>query len=58
MSEFTGMALYDKDEIGRALVSYKKELEWVNSTINHKICEAESKFKPTILDKLFGSKNP
>lgn len=57
MSEFTGMALYTKEEIGRALEAYKKELEWGNNTLNHKIFEAESKFKPTILDKLFGNKS-
>lgn len=57
MSEFTGMALYTKEEIGCALESYKKEIDWANNLLKDKICEAESKFKPTIWDKLFGNES-
>ena len=53
MSEFTGMALYTKDEIGRALKSYAKEVHWADNLLQTKTKFAEDNFKPSWWQKLF-----
>lgn len=54
--EFTGMALYTKEEIGRALEAYDQTVAHPKDLVSAKIKQAELDFEPTWLGKLLGVK--
>lgn len=55
MGNFTGAALYTEDEIRKALHSYEKEVEWADNLLKSKVTYAESRFKPSLWDKIVGN---
>ena len=55
MSEFMGAALYTKEEIGKALKAYNKEVTWADKLLQEKTKYAESRFKPSFWDKVSGN---
>lgn len=53
MSEFLGMALYTKEEIGSAIDNYKTGLESAKTLLEDLINNAENKWHPSWWDKLW-----
>lgn len=52
MTNFTGAALYTKEEIGKALDNYAIKIDLAEEILKRKVLEAEIGYEPSVWDRL------